>query len=201
MKTRAYAVILVAIILTVLRVSGAVAIGQQEKGGTPQSSKPSQGKMPHHPPGTMGMDKSAMMQEPHHVLAMAYKDNLVNFAKVLHHEANQTKPINPGFARAAVAEMRRSYDQMLEHHRDHMKAMDEQMKSRMADMMKQMDAHHAGVGEHLTALEKVVHAAAPDAKGISEHVAEILKQCDGMAKMHGGAMGHKMAGPKDDKMN
>lgn len=201
MKTRAYSMILVAIILTVLRVSGSVAIGQQEKGGTPQGSKQSQGKMPQHQPGTMGMDMSAMMREPHHVLAMAYKDNLENFARALHHEANQTKPINPEFARAAVAEMRRSFDLMLEHHRDHMKAMDEQMKSRMADMMKQMDAHHAAVGEHLTALEKEVRAAAPDAKGVSEHVAEILKQCDGMAKMHGGAMEHKMAGPKDHKMN
>lgn len=201
MKTRAYSMILVAIILTVLRVNGAVAIGRQTQGGTPQDNKQSQGKIPQHHPGAMGMDMSAMRQEPHHVLAMAYKDNLVNFARALHHQAKQTGPIDPGFARAAVAEMRRSYDQMLEHHRDHMKAMDEQMKSRMADMMKQMDAHHAAVGEHLTALEKVVRAAAPDAKGVSEHVAEILKQCDGMAKMHGGAMGHKMTGPKNDKMN
>lgn len=199
MKTRAYAVILVAIILTVLRVSGAVAIGQQAQGGTPQDSKQSQGKTPHHQPSPMGMDMSAMMREPHHVLAMAYKDNLVNFAKALHHEANQTKPINPEFARAAVAEMRRSFDQMLEHHRDHVKAMDAQMKSRMANMMKQMDAHHTAVGEHLAALEKVVQAAAPDSKGVSEHVAEIHKQCDGMAKMHGGAMGHKMTGPQDHK--
>jgi len=147
------------------------------------------------------MDMSAMMQEPHHVLAMAYKDNLVNFAKALRREANQTKPINPDFARTSVAEMRRSFDLMLEHHGDHMKAMDEQMKSRMADMMKQMDARHAAMGEHLTALEKEVQAAAPDAKIVLEHVGEILKQCDGMSKMHGGTMKRKMAAPKDRKMD
>jgi len=192
MKKLSYVVTLATIATTILIVSGAAAISQQGHSGMPPSSKQSQGMM----------DMSAMMQEPHHVLAMAYKHNLVNFAKALHHEANQTKPINREFARAAVAEMRRSFDQMLKHHQDHMKAMDEQMKSRMADMMKQMDAHHAAVGEHLTALEKEVQAAAPDAKGVSAHVAEILiRQCDGMSKRHGGTMEHKMAAPKDHKMD
>jgi hypothetical protein len=199
MKKPSYGVTLATIAATILIVSGAAAISQQGHSGMPQSSEQSQGKVPEHQKGMM--DMSAMMQEPHHVLAMAYKDNLVNFAKALHHEANQTKPINPEFARTAVAEMRRSFDLMQEHHQDHMKAMDEQMKSHMADMMKQMDAHHASIGEHLTALEKEVHAAAPDSKGVSEHAAEILKQCDGMSKMHGGMMEHKMEAPKDHKMD
>jgi len=199
MKKLSYVVTLATIAATILIVSGAAAISQQGHSGMPQSSKQPEGKMPQHQQGMM--DMSAMKQEPHHLLAMAYKGNLVNFAKALRHQAAEAKTVNPEFARAAVAEMRRSFDQMLEHHQDHMKAMDEQMKSRMADMMKQMDAHHSAVGEHLTALEKEVQAAAPDAKGVSEHVAEILKQCDGMAKMHGGAMEHKMAGPKDHKMN
>lgn len=204
MRKLSCGVTLAAITVTILVVSGAAATGQQGHSGMPPSGKQAQGKMAQHQPGMM--DMSAMKEEPHHVLAMAYKDNLVNFAKALHHEVNQTKPLNPEFARDAVAEMRRSFDHMLAHHRDHMKAMDmkamdEQMKSRMADMMKQMDAHHSAVGVHLTALEKEVQAAAPDAKGVSEHVAEILKHCDGMAKMHGGAMDHKTAAPKEHKMN
>jgi hypothetical protein len=199
MKKLSYVLTFTTIAATILIVSEAAAISQQVNSGTPQSSKQSQGKMPQHQQGMM--DMSAMMQEPHHVLAMAYKDNLVNFAKALQHEANQTKPIDPEFARTAVAEMRRSFDQMLEHHQGHMKAMDEQMKSRMGEMMKQMDAYHAAVGEHLTALEKEVQTAAPNAKSVSEHVAEILKQCDGMSKMHGGMMEHKMAAPEDHKMD
>ncbi|MDP9263451.1 MAG: hypothetical protein M3O85_03915 [Acidobacteriota bacterium] len=199
MKKLSYRVTLATIAVTILMVSGAAAISQQEHSGMPQSSQPSQGTMPQHEQGMM--DMSAMMQEPHHVLAMAYKDNLVNFAKALDHEASQTKPINLEFARAAVAEMKRSFDQMQQHHQAHMKTMDDTMKAKMADMMKQMDAHHSAIQEHLDALDKEVHASAPDATSISKHVAELLAHFDSMAKMHGGAKDHKMAGPKDDKTN
>jgi polyhydroxyalkanoate synthesis regulator phasin len=199
MKKLSYGVTLATIAATILMVSGAAASSQQEHSGMPPSSQQSQDTMPQHQQGMM--DMSAMMREPHHVLAMAYKDNLVNFAKALHHEANQTEPINPEFARAAVAEMKRSFDQMQQHHQDHMKTMDEKMKAQMADMMKQMDAHHSAIQEHLDALDKEVHTSAPDSKSIATHVAELLKHCDSMSKMHGGAADHKMPEPKDDKMN
>lgn len=185
MKKLSCVVTLATIAATILIVSGAAAISQQGHSGMPQ-----------HQQGMM--DMSAMKHEPHHLLAMAYKDNLVNFAKALRQEAAGAKTVNPEFARAAVAEMRRSFDQMLEHHQDHMKTMDEKMKAQMADIMMQMHAHHAAIGEHLAALEKEVQAAAPDAKRVSEHVTEILKQCEGMSKMHGGTKEHEMAAPKKD---
>ena len=199
MTKLSYKVTLATIAATILIVSGAAAITQQEHSGMPP---PSQGTKPHHQQGMM--DMSAMMQEPHHVLAMAYKDNLVNFAKALHHEASQTKPMNQEFAREAIAEMKRSFDQMQHHHRDHMKTMDmktmdDKMKAKMADRMKQMDAHHSAIQEHLDALDKEAHTSSPDSKSIATHVAELLKQCDGMSKMHGGAMDHKMADPKSTK--
>ena len=199
MKKLSYIVTLATIAATILMVSGAAAISQQGGSGMPPSSKQSQGKMPQHQQGMM--DMSAMKQEPHHLLAMAYKDNLVNFAKALRHHAAEAKTVNPEFARAAVAEMRRSFDQMHRHHQDHMKAMDEKMKAQMAGMMKQMDAHHSAIQEHLAAVDKKVQTSAPAAKGIAMHVAEILKHCDGMAMMDAGTMEHKMAGPKDHKMD
>jgi len=198
-KKLSYVGTLGTIVATILIVSGAAAISQQEHSGMPPSSKHQQGTMPQHQHGMM--DMSAMKQEPHHLLAMAYKDNLVNFAKALHHHAAMAKTVNAEFARAAVAEMRRSFDQAQQHHQAHMKTMDEKMKSQMADKMKQMDAHHATIQKHLTALEKEVQAATPDAKGVAEHVAEILKECEGMSKMHGGTMEHKMDKPKEQKMN
>lgn len=203
MKKLSYKVTLATIAATILIVSSAAAIPQQEHSGMAPASQPSQGTKPHHQQGMM-MDMSAMMQEPHHVLAMAYKENLVNFAKALHHEASQAKPMNLEFAREAVAEMKRSFDQMQQHHQAHMKTMDmkmmdDTMKAGMADRMKQMDAHHSAIQEHLAALDKEVHASAPDAKSIATHAAELLKQFDGMSKMHGGAMDHKMADPKTTK--
>ena len=193
MNTRPYTMMLAVITLTILITNGVAAASQQMQGEMPQ------GKMPKHQKGMMGT--SAMMQEPHHLLAMAYKDNLVNFAKALRQEAAKATTVNPEFARAAVAEMRRSFAQMQEHHQDHMKAMDGKMKAQMAGMMKEMDAHHLAIQEHLAALDKEVQTSAPDSKSISKYVAEILKHCDGMSKMHGGPMEHKMAGPKEHKMN
>jgi C4-dicarboxylate-specific signal transduction histidine kinase len=199
MKKVSYAVTLATLAAAILIASGGAAISQQEHSGKPQSSKQSKGKMPQHPQGMM--DMSAMMQEPHHVLAMAYKDNLKNFAQALRHHAAEAKTVNPEFARAAVAEMKRSFDQMEQHHQEHMKTMDEKMKAHMADMMKQMDAHQSEIREHLAALDKEVQTSAPDAKNISEHVAEILKECHCMPEMHAGTMEHKMAAPKAHKMD
>ena len=193
MKKLSYVVTLAAIAATILIVTAVAATSQQKPGEMPH------GKMSQHQQGMM--DMSAMRQEPHHLLAMAYKDNLVNFAKALRHQAAAATTVNPEFARPAVAEMKRSFDQMQQHHQDHMKTMDEKMKAQMADMMKQMDAHHLAIQEFLAALDKEVHTSAPDSKSISKYVTELLKHCDGMSKMHGGAMDHKMAGPKDHKMN
>ena len=199
MKALSYAVTCGTIAAAILIVSGAAAIGQQGHSGMPPGSKQPQGTMPRHQQDTMEM--SAMKQEPHHVLAMTYRDSLVTFAKALRHHAAEATTVNPEFARAAVAEMKRSFEQMQQHRQDHMQTMDAKMKAHMADMMKQKDAHHAAIQEHLAALDKEVHTGALDARSISNHVAEILKQCDGMSRMHAGTMEHKMAGPKDHTKN
>ena len=170
-----------ATIAAILIVNGAAALSPgampQHKQGTPKQSM---------------MDMSAMKQEPHHLLAMAYKDNLATFGKALREHAAKTTTVNPEFARAAVAEMRRSFDQMHQHQQDHMKTMSEPMKSHMADMIQQMGAHHTAAGEHLSALEKEVQAGAPVAASVSEHIAEILKHCDAMSAMKAGPKDHKM---------
>ena len=66
---------------------------------------------------------AGMSKEPHHVLAMAYHQNLATFAKSLHERTMQASSVNVEFARAAVTEMRRSFDQMKQHHQEHMQAM------------------------------------------------------------------------------
>ena len=193
MKTpRHYKMILTVLGMTTLAASGGAAARQQEQSEMPKDKMSmNQGGM---------MDMSAMMREPHHKLAMAYKTNLVNFAKALQHQANQTNPIDPEFARAAVAEMKRSFEQMQLHHQDHMKSMDEKMKTQMADMIKEMDTRDLAIKEDLNALDKEVEASVPDAKSISKYVDEILKTCESMSKMHGEMMKDKTAVPADHKM-
>lgn len=65
-----------------------------------------------------------MTGAPHHVLAMAYRDNLVTFTQALQGQVRQSKTVNPDLARPAVAEMRRSFDQMRQYHQTQMSMLD-----------------------------------------------------------------------------
>ncbi len=192
MNTRLCTMILAIVSLVIPVTDTLAATNQQEQGGMQQ------GAMAKNQNGMM--DMSAMMQEPHHQLAMAYKKNLENFAKALQQEAAKTATVNPEFARAAVAEMKRSFDLMQQHHQDHMKTIDEKMKAQMSDMMKQMETQDMAIKESLARLDKEVHNSAPDSKNISTYVDDILKNCD-MSKMHGEMMSDKTAAPAKQPMN
>lgn len=189
MKTRSI-VTAASVAATILLVSGGTAIGQPAHTGMPATATQAPAKKPMHPSGMMGM--AAMQGEPHHLLAMAYKDTLVTFAKSLRQATADATTVDTVFARAAAEEMTRSFAQMQAHHVDHLKTMDEKMKASMADMMKQMDTHHAAIQEHLTALETAVQAATPEAKAIATHATAIVTQCEGMSKMQSGMKPHKM---------
>ena len=158
-----------------------------------QAPVPTSAKMPQHQEGMKGMQgMSGMMEGPHHVLAMAYRDNLATFARALRAQVTQSKTVNLDLARPAVAEMRRSFDQMKQHHQAQMATMGDQPKPAMAGTMQQMDTRIAALSEHLAALQSEVNAITPDPKKVSEHTTEILKQCAGMSAMHGKAKPHQM---------
>ena len=125
-----------------------------------------------------------MMNEPHHALAMAYMQTIGTFAKTLHDQAEGSSPLNAEFARAAVAEIRRSLDEMEKHHGEHMKMMNDEMRTHMAAMMKDMEMHHAMLKDAVSALEKDVVADQPDSKQVAADSASILKHLDEMSKMH-----------------
>jgi DNA anti-recombination protein RmuC len=133
-----------------------------------------------------------MAKEPHHVLAMAYHQNLATFAKSLHEQTMQASSVNVEFARAATTEMRRSFDQMNQHHQEHMQTMSAEMHTRMSGMMKQMETHHTELNTQLRALEQEVNAATPDAKKVSTLAASVHTHLDAMSKMHEGGKGGKM---------
>jgi polyhydroxyalkanoate synthesis regulator phasin len=181
MKTKAYTTILAVIALMLFGALGAVA--QMEHQDSAQ--KPMQHDM-------SKMDMSAMMNEPHHALAMAYMQNIGTFAKTLHDQAVGSGPLNTQFARDAVAEIRRSFDEMQKHHGEHMKMMSGEMRMKMAPMMKDMEMHHAMLRDAVSALEKDVAADQPDAKQVAADSASILKHIDEMSKMHDDSKRTKM---------
>lgn len=160
-----------------------------------QSAKPMADTTHKHPPamGHKTMPGMASMAEgPHHVLAKAYGNNLATFARALHGDVSRSKKVNPDVAGPAVAEMRRSFDQMKEHHQAMMTSMSDQMKTSMKRMMQDMDGHLTGLAAHLTELEAELHAAAPSPAKVTEHTAEILKHCDAMMKMATTGKAHPM---------
>ena len=181
MKTKAYTTILAVIALMLFSAVGALAQTEHQHG----AQKPMQHD-------TSKMDMSSMMNEPHHALAMAYMQNLGSFAKALHHQAEGTSPLNAKFARAAVAEIKRSLDQMEEHHGEHMKMMSEEMRSHMAPMMKDMERHRSMLKDAVSALEKDVKADQPDSKQVAADSATLIKHLDEMSKMHDDKKAMKM---------
>ena len=155
-----------------------------------QTPPPPAGKMPQHQEGMPGM--SGMMGAPHHVLAMAYRENLATFARALQGHATHSKTVNLDLARPAVVEMRRSFDQMQQHHQAQMTLMGDSTKPAMAGTMQHMETHLTALSEHLTALESEVNASTPDPKKVSEHATEILKQSAGMSAMPAKAKPNQM---------
>jgi hypothetical protein len=173
MKTRAYTTILAVNALMLFSAGGALAQTEHRH----SAQKPMQHDM-------SKMDMSSMMNEPHHALAMAYMQNIGTFAKALHNQAEGSSPLNAKFASAAVAEIKRSLDQMEEHHGEHMKMMSDEMRSHMAAMMKDMEMHRSMLKDAVGALEKDVRADQLDSKQVAADSANVLKHLDDMSKMH-----------------
>ena len=178
MKKRMCSIVLTTITLVFAGAVGVMAQHEHQHGGQPpaQSGKP--------------MDMSAMMNDPHHLLAMAYARNISTFAAVLHEQAGKANSVDADLARAATAEIRRSFDAMQQHMQEHMNGMGGNMQSHMS-MMQGADAHVSALKQHLTALERDVQADTLNAKSIADHAAEIHKHADEMSGAQGGHE-HKM---------
>lgn len=170
--------------------------------GLAQTTKTPPAKMPEHQDGMKDMkgmkgmkgmdDMKGMIDGPHAMLAMAYRDNLMTFGRALKSQIAKSKTVDVDLARPATVEMRRSYDQMRQHHQAQSSMMGTSTDAAMMTKMKDMDAHLAAVDHHLSALETEVKAGTPDPKKVLEHLNEALKECEGMSSMHAKAKPHQM---------
>ena len=180
MKTKIISTISMALLLAAFSTITAIAQheGHSTKAVKSQSDKQGKKEMSH---DHMMMD---MAKEPHHILAMAYHQNLATFTKALRDQALGASPLNAEFARAAVAEIRRNFDKMEEHHQEHMKTMSEDMRSKMATMMKEMGLHRSMLKDAVAALEADVQAEKLDSKQVAADSVKALMHLDAMSKMH-----------------
>ena len=127
-----------------------------------------------------------MANEAHHVLAMAYQQNLATFAKTLHERTEHAGSVNVEFVRTSGIEMRRSFGEMKRHHEAHVKTMSARMHKKMIGMRKLMETHHTDLNFLLDALEKEANLAAPDAKTVSALAADIHAHCQAISTMNKG---------------
>jgi len=186
MKTKVVSMVVMALSLGAF---GATATNAQHKGhstkkASSHSATQSKKRMTH--------DQMMMAKEPHHVLAMAHHQNLAAFAKSLHEQTTQPGSVNVEFARAAVSEMRRSFDGMKQHHQEHRQTMDAAMQTKMSGMMQKMGTHQTELNTQLTALEQEVQSTTPDAKKVSALAASIHTHLDAMPIMKQPSKGAKM---------
>jgi hypothetical protein len=128
-------------------------------------------------------DQMMMVTEPNYVMATAYHQSLLTFARALNGQAVGTAPMNKEFARDAVTEMRRSFDMMKKYNDEYMETVSAEVRTSSAPMMQQLETHRADLNVQLTALEKEVALDLPDAKKVASLTANVQTHLDAMSKL------------------
>jgi len=129
-------------------------------------------------------DSKMMATDPNNVLAMAYHQSLVAFAAALHGQTVGAGPVNVEFARDAVHEMRRNFDQMKSCNEKYMATISDEVRTNTAPMMQELETHRADLNAQLTELETAVKVDVPDATKVSTLAAGVYSRLETMSKAH-----------------
>jgi hypothetical protein len=146
-----------------------------------QSSYPGVGSPTAAAAATISQDKKVMNQEPNYVLAMAYHEGMLAFADALKGQTVGGGPVNVDFARAAVVEMRRGFDQMKKYNEEYMETISAEVRTKSAVTMQELETQRADLNVQLTALEAEVKLDKPDAKKIATMATSVHTQLDAMS--------------------
>lgn len=130
----------------------------------------------------MKMDMMAMMKSPHHTVMMAYRHNVLTFAKSLRDMTAGGKLEDVDLARNAFAEIKHSMEKMDDIHKTQMGKMSAEKLEMMKPMMEKMKAENDIVKAHCHALEKALQADAPNAMEVNKHAAALVSQLEKMDK-------------------
>jgi hypothetical protein len=121
-----------------------------------------------------------MMQNPKHMLALAYHKNLVTFGLALKKAAQQGATVPRDFARATITEMRRSADQMDIYHEEAARSLPAELQAQHAEMAKKMGAHLVEMRAQLAQLDNLAKGERIDSKEVLAHLEIIFQGCQGM---------------------
>ncbi len=146
-----------------------------------QSTYPGAGSPTAASAAAISQDKKVMNQEPNYVLAMAYHEGMLAFADALQGQTVNGGPVNVDFARAAVVEMRRGFDQMKKYNEEYMETISAEVRTKSAVTMQELETQRADLNAQLTALEAEVKLDKPDAKKIATMATNVHTQLDAMS--------------------
>jgi hypothetical protein len=165
MKTKIVSAILVTLSLSAL--GAAVASAETQAATSSTAATP--------------QDKKVMASEPHYVLATAYHECMLTFANALHGQTVNGGLVNVEFARDAVGEMRRDFDQMKKYNEKYMATISAEVRAKTTATMQELETHRADLNAQLTALEAEVKLDKPDAKKIATLAASVQTHLDAMS--------------------
>jgi polyhydroxyalkanoate synthesis regulator phasin len=115
---------------------------------------------------------------------MAYHESMLVFAGALHGQTVGAGPVNVDFARDAVQEMRRSFDQMKKQNEKYMATISDEVRANTTAMMQELETNRADLNVQLTALETEVKVDIPDATKVSSLAAAVHGRLASMSKAH-----------------
>ncbi|MFZ1700941.1 MAG: hypothetical protein WBO10_10220 [Pyrinomonadaceae bacterium] len=127
------------------------------------------------------MDMDDMKSGPHHSVMMAYKQNVLTFAKALRDMSKGGKLADADLARNAFAEIKQSMEKMDAIQKSHMSKMSPEMREKMKPMMEKMKADQVTVKEQILALDKAFQSDSPDASAVEKHAAALVSQLEKMS--------------------
>ena len=182
MKTNAISAILVTLSLSALGVMAANAQTSNPGVGTPAPAT-----------ATMSQNKKVMISEPNYVLATAYQGSMLAFADALNAQTVGGGPVDVDFARAAVDEMRRSFDQMRKYNEKYMSTISAEVRTQTMATMQSLETQRADLNTRLTSLEAEVKLDRPDAKKVAVLAASVHTGLDAMMMVNQGSTSTGMA--------
>ncbi len=140
------------------------------------------------------MNMSEMMKSSHHLMGMAYRQNINTLATTLVELSNGTEAVDAEFVKTIVADIKSASGMMDRIHMDHMSKMKPEMKTKMAPMMEKMKTKKEALASHIMALDAAAKAESIDMKEVGKHAAAIADMTKSEMKMkesHDGKMDMK----------
>jgi len=184
MKTNVTSTILITVSLVAFAATAVNAQSTYPGVGTPKPTPAT---------ATTTQNTKVMVSEPNYVLATAYNESMVAFADALNGQTVGGGAVDVDFARAAVDEMRRSFDQMKKYNEAYMKTISAEVRAQSTATMQTLETQRADLNAQLTSLETEVKLDKPDAKKVATLAASVHTQLDAMTMVGLGGSSTGMA--------